>query len=904
MSLTSSVNLDWIKTTCAYCGVGCGIEAKAEEVSPGGEIIVKVRGDEDHPANFGRLCSKGLALGETAISDGRLLKPSINNADCTWDQALDHVADKFKNIIAEHGPDAVAFYVSGQLLTEDYYIANKLMKGFIGTANIDTNSRLCMSSSVAGHKRAFGSDTVPGVYTDFELSDLVILVGSNLAWCHPVLFQRLKEAKAQRPEMKVVVVDPRATDTCAIADLHLKLQPGTDVALFNGLLVELAEKNCLDSTYIDSFTEGFESALTSARNEFSSQQARSEALGIPLNDLQQFYDWVCATEKTLTVYSQGVNQSSAGVDKVNAIINTHFATGRIGKPGCGPFSITGQPNAMGGREVGGLANTLAAHLEFNDETAYKIVSEFWQTDRLAQKPGLRAVELFDAIDEGKVKAVWVMATNPVVSLPNANKVISALQKCELVVVSDCIEHTDTAEYAHVKLPAQGWSEKSGTVTNSERRISRQRNILPPKGEAKPDWWIMSEVGKRLGFESAFSYNNEAEIFQEHAQLTAFKNNGSRDLNLAGLSSLNLEKYNQLSPVQWPCDSQEKIAEQNADSAPIRLFSKGGFFTPSGRGQFIAVEQKAPKTKTSKEYPLVLNTGRIRDQWHTMTRTGLASRLGAHKPEPFLSIHPQSAASINAKKGDIIEITSRCGSALARVNITTDVSPTQVFMPIHWTNMTSSAGRVGVVVTPEYDDISGQPEAKFTPVNIKKHDVNAEAMVVSRDNLDLPSSIYWARQTINNGYLYYLATQDSPQQLKQIIDTALPQEADVNKLQFNDSGSNGGSRFARIRAEQILDCAIVAESLAEQDYSWLGELLSSKSDIEAKRSILSGTPSGRLATGKLICACKQIGVKTIQSAIDSKNLSTVKEVSLATTAGTGCGTCMSEIEQILKETLSA
>lgn len=901
MTLTSSVNLDWIKTTCAYCGVGCGIEAKAEKVSPDGEIIVKVRGDQDHPANYGRLCSKGLALGETAISQGRLLKPCINNIDSSWDEALSHVADKFSDIITQHGPDAVAFYVSGQLLTEDYYVANKLMKGFIGTANIDTNSRLCMSSSVAGHKRAFGSDTVPNVYEDFEQSDLVVLVGSNLAWCHPVLFQRLKDAKLKRPEMKVVVVDPRATDTCSIADLHLNIQPGTDVALFNGLLIELAEKRCLDADYIDLFTEGFESALKSAQSDFASQQDRCKALGIDFQDLQTFYDWVCKTEKTLTVYSQGVNQSSSGVDKVNAIINTHFATGRIGKPGSGPFSITGQPNAMGGREVGGLANTLAAHMEFNDEKAYKVVSEFWQTDRLAQKPGLRAVELFDAIDEGKIKAVWIMATNPVVSLPNADKVISALKKCELVVVSDCIEDTDTARFAHVKLPAQGWSEKSGTVTNSERRISRQRKILPPQGEAKPDWWIISEVGKRMGFESAFTYQDESEIFQEHARLTAYENNGSRDLNLDSLSALNQQQYDELSPIQWPCPDEKANPETEL---PLRLFSEGGFFTPTGLGQFISVQHKAPKTQTSKKFPLILNTGRIRDQWHTMTRTGLATRLGAHKPEPFISIHPDDAISYNVTAGDIIEIVSEYGKAQGRAQITKDVSKGQVFMPIHWTAVSSSKGRVGPVVSPEYDDISGQPEAKFTPIQIHKTSVNAEALLITRSAITLPDSIYWVKQTIDQGYLYHIASEINPQELTTLLQEALPQELEVNKLQFMDNGGTGKARLSRIRDNTILDCLIVDVKLSDQDYSWLNELLAEQIDVEIKRSILSGSPSGRLACGKQICACKQVGLKTIQSAIESKGLSTVKEVTLATTAGTGCGTCLGEIEQIVKDAVNA
>ncbi|MDZ4135290.1 MAG: molybdopterin-dependent oxidoreductase, partial [Paracoccaceae bacterium] len=468
-------------TTCPYCGVGCGVLA-----TPDGAGGLLIAGDPAHPANFGRLCSKGSALGETLGLSGRLLAPRIAGAEATWDAALDLVALKFQAAIRDHGPDSVAFYVSGQMLTEDYYVANKLMKGFIGSSNIDTNSRLCMSSSVAGHKRAFGSDTVPGQYEDLELADLVVLVGSNLAWCHPVLYQRLVAAKAARPAMRVVVIDPRRTATCDIADLHLAIAPGADAVLFNILLAALAERGAVDPAFLR-HVAGFGAALTAA------QASDPVTTGLPAQDLAAFLDLWCGTQKVVTVYSQGVNQSSSGSDKVNAILNCHLASGRIGRPGMGPFSVTGQPNAMGGREVGGLANMLTCHLDIENPAHRSAVQGFWASPVIAEKPGLKAVDLFRAVAQGRIKALWIIATNPAVSMPDANRVADAIAACDFVVVSDIMARTDTTRRAHVLLPATGWAEKSGTVTNSERRISRQRAVLPAPGLARDDWRILADV---------------------------------------------------------------------------------------------------------------------------------------------------------------------------------------------------------------------------------------------------------------------------------------------------------------------------------------------------------------------------------------------------------------------------
>ncbi|HML29981.1 MAG TPA: molybdopterin-dependent oxidoreductase, partial [Hyphomicrobium sp.] len=559
------------RTTCPYCGVGCGVLAEATA-----DGNVAVRGDPDHPSNFGRLCSKGLALGETVDLDDRLLYPEIGTERTSWDAALDLVASRFSNAIAEHGPDSVAFYVSGQLLTEDYYVANKLMKGFIGSANIDTNSRLCMASSVAGHKRAFGTDTVPGCYEDLECADLIVLVGSNLAWCHPVLYQRIAAAKERRPNTKIVLIDPRRTTTADIAELHLPIKPDGDVALFIGLLKHLADVGRTDEAFIATHTSGFSHALRTARAV--DILTIIERTGLSHARLREFFDLFAQTEKVVTVFSQGVNQSVSGTDKVNAIINCHLATGRIGKPGMGPFSVTGQPNAMGGREVGGLANTLAAHMEFDKPRDRNRVQRFWQSPVIAKKPGLKAVDMFRAVAEGRIKAIWIMATNPVVSMPAAADVQAALRNCPFVVVSDVVASTDTIRHAHVKLPAAAWGEKSGTVTNSERRISRQRCFLPLPGEAQPDWWIMCEVAKRMGFGSTFDFTSPSEIFAEHAALSAFENQGARDFDIGAFRNISHEDFDALEPFQWP--------RRAGEDSRSRIFADGQFFTPDRKARFV------------------------------------------------------------------------------------------------------------------------------------------------------------------------------------------------------------------------------------------------------------------------------------------------------------------------------
>ncbi len=680
-----------IRTTCPYCGVGCGVIAR-----PDGTIV----GDPNHPANRGRLCSKGAALGDTLAPEGRLLHPQVNGRRASWDEALDLVARTFAETIAAHGPDAVALYVSGQFLTEDYYVANKLMKGFIGSANIDTNSRLCMASSVAAHVRAFGEDVVPGCYDDIEAADLVVIVGSNTAWCHPVLYQRLAAAREARAT-RVVVIDPRRTATCDIADLHLALCLGSDVALFDGLLLHLAARGALDRDWIERHTVGLEATLAAARASVPSSAEVATLTGVTPEDLATFYDWFGATDRVVTLFSQGVNQSSWGSDKANAIINCHLATGRIGRPGAGPFSLTGQPNAMGGREVGGLANQLAAHMSFEQPEDIERLRRFWRAPHLATRAGLKAVELFEAVREGRVKALWIMSTNPAESMPRARLVREALAACPFVVVADCWP-TDTTRLAHVVLPAAGWSEKDGTVTNSERGLSRQRAFRDPPGEARPDWWMLASVARRLGWRESFAYERPADIFREHARLSAFENDGRRRFDIGALATVSDDGYDGLEPVQWP------LRADAASKSDGRLFGAGGFATADGRARFVPTRWRPLAEQPSERWPLLLNTGRVRDQWHTMTRTGRVPRLMRHAEEPLLDLHPADARARGIADGGLARIESRHGATVLRARLSMDQRRGEVFVPMHWTDLFTSAGPIGRLVGAACDPVSGQP----------------------------------------------------------------------------------------------------------------------------------------------------------------------------------------------------
>lgn len=854
---------------------------------------VDVQGDPDHPANQGRLCSKGSALGETLGEEGRLLHPKINGDRVSWDEAFDTVAEGFRGVIDQHGPDAVAFYVSGQLLTEDYYVANKLMKGFIGSGNIDTNSRLCMSSSVAGHKRAFGADMVPCGYEDLESADLIVLVGSNAAWCHPVLYQRIRAARTARPDMKVVVIDPRRTATCDIADLHLALRPGTDTALFNGLLSWLDINDRIDWRYVINHTQGFAEALDAARGSGDPVQIAAETCELPADDIAQFFRWFGEKEKTVSVYSQGVNQWSFGTDKVNSIINCHLATGRIGRPGTGPFSFTGQPNAMGGREVGGLANQLAAHMDFVAEDVDR-VGRFWRSDTMASRPGLKAVDLFEAVENGSIKAIWIMATNPAVSLPDADRFRAALKDCEFVVVSDCVEHTDTTACADVLLPAAAWGEKDGTVTNSERRISRQRAFTPAPGEARPDWWIISQVARRLGFGEAFPYGCAADIFREHAALSGFENNGQRSFDIGALADVTNTAYDQLQPVRWP----QRRGRRSKEESP---YADAVFNTHDGRARFVAIGEQPPSVAPDDDFPLVLNTGRVRDQWHTMTRSARASRLTAHRPEPFVEMNPVDAAIWKLADGSLAQLTSRYGQMSARVRVDEGQRPGSLFVPMHWNDQFALAARVDALANPALDPYSGQPEFKHTPVRIAPLNSSWQGFLLTREKLDIADGIYRVWTPGNGVHRYELAGDGEVSDWPAWAREKFTHEGDW--IEFSDT-ARGRYRGALIQEGRLVASLFIAADHRLPERDWLARLFQeSNLDASDRASLLAGKPaSDRADSGPVVCSCFDVGVKTILAAIDDQGLATVEAIGTALKAGTNCGSCVPELRQLLANNL--
>jgi assimilatory nitrate reductase catalytic subunit len=874
-----------IRSTCPYCGVGCGV---AVSVKAG---AVTLTGDKQHPANLGRLCSKGTALAETLDNAGRLFYPMVAGQRTSWDEALDRVASGFKEIIAQHGPDAVAFYVSGQLLTEDYYVANKLMKGFIGSANIDTNSRLCMSSAVAAHKRAFGADAVPVCYEDIEAADLVVLTGSNYAWAHPVLYQRLAAAKKARPGMQVVVIDPRRTATCDIADLHLAIAPGADAFLFNGLLHHLRREDALDLNFVEAHVEGFAAAFEAARS-VSSVPKVAQVCGLVESEVSEFFRMFARTKRTVTVFSQGINQSSSGVDKGNAIINVHLATGRIGRPGMGPFSVTGQPNAMGGREVGGLANQLAAHMDFSDAASIDRAARFWNAPNIAQAPGLKAVDMFQAIASGKIKAVWIMGTNPVVSMPDADQVRAALLSCELVVVSDCVQHTDTTACADILLPAAGWGEKDGTVTNSERRISRQRAFLPAAGEARPDWWILTQAAQRMGFAGAFPYTKPAQIFSEHARLSGFENDGRRAFDISALSNLDTKQYDTLQPVQWPVNRQAPQGTQ-------RLFADGQFYTPSGKARMIAVAAQLPAVATDAEFPLVLNTGRTRDQWHTMTRTGKVPRLNAHSYEPYVQMHARDAQRFQMQDGGLARLSSRHGNMLARVQVSDDQRIGSVFVPMHWNDMFAISARVDALAAPITDPISGQPELKHTPVYVEPYRPAWQGFVLSRDRLALPEADYCASSLGSGHWRHEIAGDVLPGDSRAWAQAALGKAGDW--IEYRDAAM-GRYRAACVQDGRLEAVFFIAPDQRLPEREWLASLFNQTviDPADLAGLLTARPPRGAAAnTGRTVCACFSVGEKTILNAIQQQGLDSVEAVGACVKAGTGCGSCVPEIRRLLK-----
>ncbi|MDV2900044.1 nitrate reductase [Phytobacter diazotrophicus] len=852
------------RTTCPYCGVGCGVVATVTDDG------VSVEGDRAHPANVGRLCVKGAALGQTTGLAGRLLAPQVDEQTVSWQAALDAAGERLNAIISEFGPQAVAFYASGQLLTEDYYAANKLMKGFIGAANIDTNSRLCMSSAVTGYKRAFGADVVPCSYEDIEKSDLLVLVGSNAAWTHPVLYQRIVQAKHDNPALKVVVVDPRVTATCDIADLHLPLAPGSDAGLFVGLLNMIAKEN---QTLVD--FDDSEAALAAARTW--TPEVVASFCNLSRDVVTMFYDWFITAPRAMTLFTMGINQSSSGSDKCNAIMNVHLASGKFARPGCGPFSLTGQPNAMGGREVGGLATQLAAHMNFEAADLARL-ARFWGTERLAQTPGLMAVDLFEAIGRGEVKAVWIMGTNPAVSLPDSHAVCHALAACPLVIVSEVVAQTDTSRYAHIRFPALAWGEKNGTVTNSERRISRQRPFLPPPGEAKADWWIISQVAQHLGFGSAFAWQHPHEVFSEHAALSGFENNGTRAFDISELAGLTREQWDRLEPYQW--------------SVTPAALQRG--WRPSGRLRTVPVSPARAVAQPTARYPLLLNTGRIRDQWHTMTRTGTVARLMQHIAEPVVDISPADAARFALSEGDLAHISSPRGVMVARARIQHGQREGELFTPMHWNHAFACQGKVNALVAPVCDPHSGQPESKQTAVRIAAWQPDWQGEIYARETPPLPAVLYWVRKATDSVLHFTLAGNgDASAWLTAWCQTqgwkiqTLRAGTVKNLLAWHHGqlmlGWWSDTRLPVIAQDVIVQAFITAPATAQ-----------------ARHSLLAGqSPSSLPVPGRTVCSCYSVGENAIRAAI-AKGCDSTAALGNVLRCGTNCGSCLPELKALLSE----
>lgn len=887
-------------STCCYCGVGCGVLIEHD-----GEQILGVQGDPQHPANFGKLCSKGATLHLTGDLDARALYPELRlgkalaRSRTDWDNALDHAANVFAETIREHGPDSVAFYISGQLLTEDYYAFNKLARALVGTNNIDSNSRLCMSSAVVGYKRSLGADAPPCNYEDIEQSDCVLIVGSNMAFAHPVLFRRLEEAKALRPHMQIIVVDPRRTDTCELADLHLAILPGSDVALFHGLLHILLWEGWTDRRFIDAHTEGFE-ALKSLVHAYNPQMV-SELCGISVDSLQQCARLIGSAPSFLSLWCMGLNQSTAGSAKNSALINLHLATGQIGKVGSGPFSLTGQPNAMGGRETGSLSNLLPGHREAANAEHRQEVADYWGIDSLPTTTGLTAIELFEAVRSGHIKALWIACTNPAQSLPDQNKVHEALAACPFVVVQEAFFTTETCHYADLLLPAASWGEKEGTVTNSERRISHVRRAVPAPSEARPDWAITTDFARRLeqqlrpGLPSLFAFDSPQALFEEYKHLTA-----QRDLDLSGLSYAILDNQG---PQQWPFPAGA------ADGTP-RLYGDGRFPTANGRAQFIADPFRAAQEKRDTRYSLTLNTGRLRDQWHGMSRTGSAARLFSHAPEALLSLHPDELRRRRLNSGDLVKIRSRRGSLIVPVQADDAVRSGQAYLPMHWGNRFLKGLGTNVLTQPAYDPLSKQPELKHAGIELDKVELPwhffalVEGQVQTRFETLRPlfEDFAYANLTLTGRERPALlmraacAVAPAPEWLAQIDQALGLSEGPV--LAYDDPRKAVGKRV-RIEDGRITAIRLAGETAARD---WLKGLWDSGSaDAELRRWLLAplSTPPANSATkaaSKTLCNCLNVSHEAVCAGIaQGLDLNGLKQT---LKCGTSCGSCVPEIKRLL------
>lgn len=704
-----------IKTTCSYCGVGCGIVAGVDAQNK-----VQVEGDANHPVNQGMLCSKGMNL-HYVVNDtsDRILYPEMRwsrshpRERVSWDEGLDRAAGVFKSLIQKHGPNSVGFYISGQCLTEEYYIANKLTKGFLGTNNIDTNSRLCMSSAVVAYKKTFGEDSVPISYEDIELADAFLIAGANPAWCHPILFRRLEKHKEKNPNVKVIVVDPRKTDSASFADIHLQIIPGTDIILYNAIGRWIISTGLADKEFIENHTENYQKYKTQVMA--TSLKEASKLCGISVEDIKKVAEIIGKSKGFISMWAMGLNQSAIGTDKNFSLLNLSLVTGRIGKPGNGPFSLTGQPNAMGGREVGGMASLLAVHKDLNNPVHRQEVANFWRVNEISPEPGYSATEMFDALESGEMKAIWIICTNPMVSLPNSKKIERAMKNAKFVIVQDISHKADTLEYADLVLPAAGWLEKEGTMTNSERRISYLNKGINPPGEARPDVEILCDFAKRMGFRG-FNFNNAEEIYEEYCAMT-------KDTNI-DISFLNYDRLKNEGTFQWPVPEYRNVGTP-------RLFADNKFYTPSQKAIFnIPAQIENTSEKTSKEYPLILTTGRVRDQWHTMTKTGKVSRLRTHYPSPVLEINPIDAYLDKVKDGDLVKVKSKNGVVRVKAKLSKNIREGVVFLPMHWgKQLQSDLNRANNLTNTLVDPQSKEPDFKYTNVSVSKYKNAPEKIIV-------------------------------------------------------------------------------------------------------------------------------------------------------------------------------
>ncbi|MFZ3184017.1 MAG: molybdopterin-dependent oxidoreductase [Pseudomonas sp.] len=888
------------RSICCYCGVGCGVLIEHD-----GETILNVKGDPEHPANFGKLCSKGSSLHLTGDLSARALYPELRlgkqlaRARTDWDSALEHAANQFAATIAEHGPDSVAFYVSGQLLTEDYYAFNKLARGLVGTNNIDSNSRLCMSSAVTGYTRSLGADAPPCSYEDIEQSDCVLIVGSNMAYAHPVLFRRLEEAKAKRPQMQIIVVDPRRTDTCELADLHLAIQPGTDVALFHGILHILMWEGWLDRSFIEQHTEGFDALKTLVR-DFTPQMV-AELCGINVVDLQTCAHWIGTSPSFLSLWCMGLNQSSAGSAKNSALINLHLATGQIGRVGAGPFSLTGQPNAMGGRETGSMANLLPGHREVTNAAHRDEVARYWGVEQLPENTGLTAVELFDAVGDGRIKALWIACTNPAQSMPDQSKIHQALALCPFVVVQEAFNTTETCHYADLLLPASSWGEKEGTLTNSERRISHVRPAISAPGQARADWSITLDFARRLeqrlrpALPSLFAFDSPQALFDEYKGLTA-----RRDLDIAGLSYSILD---QQGPQQWPFHA-------DLQSGSTRLYADAQFPTASGRAQFVADPYRAPAEKRDARFTLSLNTGRLRDQWHGMSRTGTAARLFGHVEEALLSLHPDEMRRRRLLDGQLVSLKSRRGSLVLPVQSDDSVRSGHAYLPMHWGDRFLKGLGTNVLTSPVFDPLSKQPELKHASVEVSKVELPWQLFALVEGDVQNRLS---ALRPLLEGFAYAslgLAGRERPALLIRAAAASAPDSqllAQIDQLLGLDEGPimayddprKAVGKRVRIESGRITAIRLAGETAARD---WLKSLWSEgRADEELRRWLLAplSTPPGNssaVADGKTLCSCMNVSNAAVCAGIQrGLDLNGLKQ---ELGCGSQCGSCVPEIKRLL------